>query len=43
MAPEHLENDERQAMLTILLAAIVSVIAVGSITAMVLSTKACTV
>jgi hypothetical protein len=43
MATEHLENDERQATLTILLTAIMSVIITGLIVAAVLSTRACTV
>jgi hypothetical protein len=43
MAMEHLENDERQATLTILLTAIMSVIITGLIVAAVLSTRACTV
>jgi hypothetical protein len=43
MAMEHLENDERQATLTIMLTAIMSVIITGLIVAAVLSTRACTV
>ncbi len=43
MATEHLENDERQATLTILMSAIMSVIITGLIVAAVLSTRACTV
>lgn len=43
MATEHLENDEKQATLTILLLSIMSVIITGLIVAAVLSTRACTV
>jgi hypothetical protein len=43
MAMEHLENDEKQATLTMLLTAIMSVIITGLIVATVLSTRACTV
>jgi hypothetical protein len=43
MAMEHLENDEKQATLTILLTAVMSVIITGVIVASVLSTRACTV
>jgi hypothetical protein len=43
MAMEHLENDERQATLTILLTSIMSVIITAMIVAAVLSTRACTV
>ena len=43
MAMEHLENDERQATLTIMLMSIMSVIVTGLIVAAVLSTKACSV
>ena len=43
MATEHLENDERQASITILLAGIMSVIITGLIVASVLSTQACSV
>ncbi|HEY5947771.1 MAG TPA: hypothetical protein VIV40_19860 [Kofleriaceae bacterium] len=43
MAMEHLENDERQATLTMLLTAIMSVIITGLIVAAVLSTRACSV
>ena len=40
---EHLLNDERQATLTMLITAIMSVIVTGLIVAAVLSTRACTV
>jgi hypothetical protein len=43
MATEHLENDERQATLTMLLLSIMSVVVTGLIVAAVLSTRACTV
>jgi hypothetical protein len=43
MATEHLQNDEKQATLTILLMSIMSVIITGIIVASVLSTRACTV
>ena len=43
MSTEHLQNDERQATLTIMLTAIMSVIITGLIVAAVLSTRACTV
>jgi hypothetical protein len=43
MALEHLENDERQATLTMLLTALMSVIVTGLIVAAVLSTRACSV
>lgn len=43
MALEHYENDERQATLTLVLTAIMSVIIVGLIVASVLSTEACSV
>jgi hypothetical protein len=43
MATEHLENDERQATLTMLLTSLMSVIVTGLIVAAVLSTRACTV
>jgi hypothetical protein len=43
MATEHLENDERQASLTLLLTAVMSVIITGMIVASVLSTQACSV
>jgi hypothetical protein len=43
MAMEHLQNDERQATLTIMLLSIMSVIVTGLIVAAVLSTRACTV
>jgi hypothetical protein len=43
MATEHLENDEKQATLTILLTAIMSVIITAVIVASVLSTRACSV
>ena len=43
MATEHLQNDEKQATLTILLMSIMSVIITGLIVAAVLSTRACTV
>ena len=43
MATEHLQNDERQATLTIMLTAIMSVIITGLIVAAVLSTQACRV
>ena len=40
---EHLENDERQATLTMMLLSIMSVIVTGLIVAAVLSTRACSV
>jgi hypothetical protein len=43
MAMEHLENDEKQATLTMLLLSIMSVIITGIIVATVLSTRACSV
>jgi hypothetical protein len=43
MALEHLENDERQATLTMLLTAVMSVIVTALIVAAVLSTRACSV
>jgi hypothetical protein len=43
MALEHLENDEKQATLTMLLTAIMSVVITGLIVAGVLSTRACSV
>jgi hypothetical protein len=43
MPMEHLQNDEKQATLTILLLSIMSVIITGLIVAAVLSTRACTV
>ena len=43
MAMDHYENDERQATLTIMLTAIMSVIITGLIVAAILSTRACTV
>ena len=43
MPMEHLQNDEKQATLTILLMSIMSVIITGLIVAAVLSTRACTV
>jgi hypothetical protein len=43
MAIDHYPNDERQASLTVILLAIMSVIIAGLITAAVLSTKACSV
>jgi hypothetical protein len=43
MTTEHLENDERQATLTIMLTAIMSVIVTGLIVAAILSTRACSV
>ena len=43
MALEHYENDERQATLTMLLTALMSVIVTGLIVAAVLSTRACSV
>ena len=43
MAMEHLENDEKQATLTMLLLSIMSVIITGIIVATVLSSRACSV
>ncbi|HEY5924496.1 MAG TPA: hypothetical protein VIV11_22615 [Kofleriaceae bacterium] len=43
MAIDHYENDERQATLTILMTALMSVIITGLIVAAVLSTRACSV
>jgi hypothetical protein len=43
MAIDHYENDERQATLSIMLLAIMSVVITGLIVAAVLSTRACTV
>jgi hypothetical protein len=43
MAMDHYENDERQATLSIMLLAIMSVVITGLIVAAVLSTRACTV
>jgi hypothetical protein len=43
MAWAHYENDERQATLTILMTALMSVIVTGLIVAAVLSTRACSV
>ena len=43
MATDHYSNDERQATLSILLLAIMSVVITGLIVMAVLSTRACTV
>ena len=43
MAMDHYENDERQATLSVMLLAIMSVVITGLIVMAVLSTRACTV
>lgn len=43
MAPVRYENDDRQATLTLILTAFMSVVITGLIVASVLSTEACTV